>query len=282
MSEYITGEYIQHKCSIFLGDDNHFNFNPTILPQTDKHVNVYNINSYFNNPKVIFCYSDLLHDFSLKIHYFLNDFILISHNSDENITNDKPYVSTILNCNKLIKWYSQNISFYNEKLHFLPIGIANSQWPHGNLTLFNDISMLQKQTANYKMDHIFFNFTINTNYTQRQLCYIKLKDKLNWTPVLSQPEYLAYLSKCKFAICPEGNGYDSHRLWECFYLEVVPIVLNNNFIQVLKTHNLPMLILDNWDDFDISLLNYANFDFSQIYNVLSFIHTIEGLENVNG
>ena len=43
-----------------------------------------------------------------------------------------------------------------------------------------------------------------------------------------------------------------------------------------------MLILNSWDDFDTSLLSYTNFDFSQIYNVLSFIHTIEGLENVKG
>ena len=270
MINYITGEKFQQKCDIYIGDCGDFNYNPKISLQKEKHLNINDINNNYNNPKLIFCYSHKLYEFSLKINYFLNDFILISHNSDENITNDKSYGSVILNCKKLIKWYSQNVCFNNEKLHFLPIGLANSQWRHGDLKLFDTINILQKQSLEYKTDNVFFNFSIHTNISKRQICYDTLKDKLNWFSNTCQNNYLENLSKSKFAICPEGNGVDSHRLWECFYLEVVPIVLNSNFTQILKSHNFPIIILENWNEFDLTNLNYQKFNFDNINIIIEY------------
>jgi hypothetical protein len=60
---------------------------------------------------------------------------LITHNSDQNIEFTKT-IEDILNCNNLIKWYAQNLVFNNKKISLLPIGLANSMWPHGNLKPF--------------------------------------------------------------------------------------------------------------------------------------------------
>jgi len=49
------------------------------------------------------------------------------------------------------------------------------------------------------------------------------------------------------AICPRGNGLDTHRLWECFYLDVIPIMIEADVVNI---DNLPIIILNSWDDFN--------------------------------
>ena len=60
--------------------------------------------------------------------------------------------------------------------------------------------------------------------------------------------YRRILSKYMFVICPEGNGVDTHRLWEAFYLKTVPIIRKNKISSFLLKANLPILVLDNWSD----------------------------------
>ena len=76
-----------------------------------------------------------------------------------------------------------------------------------------------------------------------------------------EEDYFNYLATFNFGICPEGNGIDSHRLWECFYLKVIPIVLNNPFIEKVKNkYNLPMIILNDWNELKDIKLEYNDFD----------------------
>lgn len=226
----VTGEKIQKLCDIFLGRYEDFNYNPLMKIETSKYVNFNNINSVFNNPFYVFCYGDKINLLSQKIHLFQNNFILITHNSDVDIIN-KPFFLNILNYEKLIKWYGQNICFEHSKLRFLPIGLANSQWPHGDLSLFNDSFFLQN--ISNKTNKVYFNFGIHTNKVKRQLCYDSLINKLQWINNITHIDNLKRLSTYEFCICPEGNGVDTHRLWECLYLKVVPIVIQSDFTNIL-------------------------------------------------
>ena len=70
------------------------------------------------------------------------------------------------------------------------------------------------------------------------------------------------LKEYEFCICPEGNGVDSHRLWEALYLKTVPIVIDSEFTNILKKQEVPLVVLENWEDFDINKLNYSDFDFN--------------------
>jgi len=274
ISKIITGERLQKQCNIYLGFLEDFYFNPSIYIDKDKHVNLNDINEPFNNPKFIFCYPTRLEKFLEKIYYFKNEFILLTHNSDFEIKNI-PLVLNILNCDKLMQWYAQNLCFEHDKLKIIPIGFANSQWEHGKLSLFNDENFLN--SLNDKSKNVYFNFSINTNINKRQICYESLINKLEWLPNTNPYYNLIRLKDYKFCICPEGNGCDTHRLWEALYLKCVPIVLNSDFINVLKNQNIPLVILNSWEEFKEVDLNYEEYlekfndeTFNKFINVNSY------------
>jgi len=268
MSNIVTGEKLQQLCDIYIGFKDDFMSNPMISNHTSKHVCIHDINTQYDNPYRVFCYGHCIEILSTKIHLFQNKFILITHNSDQEIrqTNE---VYIILNNEKMIKWYGQNICFEHPKLLFLPIGIANSHWEHGNLILFNDIHFIQ---SIQKISKVYFNFNINTNPSKRKICYDNLKSKLQWLENTSPINNLKRLSTYEFCICPEGNGVDTHRLWECLYLKVVPVVVESEFTKILQINEIPVFILDKWDNFDVTKLNYNDFNFSneKISKLLNF------------
>jgi len=269
MTDIITGEKIQQLCSIYLGSFDDFNYNPVISKQKHKHVFLENINNSYDNPFYIFCYSHQINLLSQKISFFQNNFILVTHNSDFDIK-ETVEVAIILNCSKMLKWYAQNLCFLNSKIQLLPIGFANSQWEHGNLSLFNDINFTKNLSI--KTNLVYFNFSINTNKIKRQICHDSLINKINWLNTITAINNLKRLSTYEFCICPEGNGVDTHRLWECLYLKVVPIVIKSEFIEILLKNSIPLLVLDKWDDFDINKLNYNNYNFNteNLNNLLNF------------
>lgn len=260
----ISGEKLQDIAHVYLGIDNDFRNNPYINTQTNKHKNILEINSSYNNPKIVFCYGHRITVLLQKIHYFINDFILITHNSDENIVNNNISVNKIYNCNKLIKWYAQNLCFEHSKVFLLPIGIANNQWEHGSNfhkfynTLCNDTQLSKKSKS------IYFFFEINTNKAKRTSCYNSIVKKISFLNKISPYENFKRLSEYEYCICPEGNGVDTHRFWEALYLKCVPIVINSPFINLIKKQfNLPMILLKSWDDLDINnLQDYTTFDFT--------------------
>jgi hypothetical protein len=260
----VSGEKLQDIAHVYLAIDNDFNYNPYISIQTNKHKNMSDINSNYDNPKIVFCYSHRIIILAEKINYFMNDFILITHNSDYNIINDDINVRNIYNSNKLIKWYAQNLCFDHSKVFLLPIGIANNQWEHGSNfhkfynTLSNDTRLTKKEKS------IYFVFDINTNRDKRTSCYNSIIKKLPFLNIISTYDNFKRLSEYEFCICPEGNGVDTHRFWEALYLKCVPIVINSPFINIIKKNtNLPMIILNSWDDLDIdNLQEYNTFDFT--------------------
>ena len=262
---FITGEKIQNDCDLFIASPDMLNYNPNITINHPKSFNLYNLNSEIDNPKYIYTYTEDLYLFKEKIVFFKNPFVLISHNSDKIIFNNEIY-NYIANHNKIIKWYTQNLLFNHPKVFMIPIGIANSQWQHGNLNyISNALNYIENKTNN-----IYFNFFIITNVNKREECFLKLKDFLEISEKKPPRDYFNYLASFKFAICPQGNGIDSHRIWECYYLKVIPIVIDNLFIRKIKSkYNLPMIILQDWEELRNIKLEYKDFDNSILdYSVL--------------
>lgn len=267
INKIITGERIQQLANIYLGKTEDFNYNPIIAQEKHKHVLLSDISSEYDNPYIIFFYTHRIKHIAGIIHHFKNPFILLSHNSDWNVVESEDSM-TILNCSNLKKWYTQNLCFLHEKISMLPIGFANSMWEHGNLSLF-DSDVFINSFSN-KTKKIYFNFGISTNMNKRQPCYDAISKKVEWLYNINPKDNLLRLKDYEFCICPEGNGVDCHRFWEALYLKCVPIVVNSPFIETLKRFNIPLVILDKWDDLDLDSLQYSNYNFD-VYTIDMFI-----------
>jgi hypothetical protein len=252
-SEFINGERFQELADMYLGTADDFLYNPRIFEQMEKHQILEDIDSDFDNPPILFLYAHLLKSFEQKIKFFANPFTLITHNSDYNLTNSDPVVQKILESDNLVCWWGQNLCFIHPKMRFLPIGLANTMWDHGKIENFMGVST-------DKTEDIYFNFNIYTNREKRELCYNVLKPQLPFLPMLPVDQNINRLAKYKWCICPEGNGVDTHRLWEAMYLGCVPIVLKSPFIDTLMHYTggeLPIYVVDAWSD--LTNLNFPNF-----------------------
>ena len=267
---FISGEKLQLIAELYIGSNNDFISNPFInknphAKQIDlRQIAAENLN--INNPKIVYCHGHYIPILSLYIHLLSNPFVLITHNSDYNII-DSNITQNIVNYPKLIMWYGQNIGYEHDKISFLPIGIANRMWEHGNPDIFDNMKDIRK-TKN-----IFMNFLIYTNFEKRQLCSNTLIAKnIPFLPQVTSRNNIQRMKSYKFCICPDGNGFDTHRLWEAYYVKCVPILLKSTFSDMVrKETGLPMILLNSWDELDIDKLpNYNEFDFTIKSEYLSF------------
>ena len=133
-------------------------------------------------------------------------------------------------------------------------------WGHGNLIIWDIILNDANLSINNKPNNIYMNFTINTNFIKRQECLnIMLTYNIPNVPNTDYYNYLKLLSTYKFAICPEGNGIDTHRFWECLYLKTIPICLKNT-VTLYYSKLFPIILLDTWNDLNLDKLtdNFYN------------------------
>ena len=262
---FITGENLQQFCQISLGTTKMFNFNKNIKKKISEYIiindqkditklNIDKINKY----QVIFVYGDFLPFFFDHIFQHLNKFILVSHNADNGVFID--YIK-YLDKDKIIKWYGLNIHFEHPKLIALPIGIANSQWKHGNTTLLQQI--IKQNNIKEKLLYINFSEKTNKNIRTPIMNLFKNKNIGTFSKKVSQDEYLTELSQHKFCISPPGNGIDCHRTWECIYLGVIPIIQNH--IHNIQFDHLPVLLINDWNIIteEYLLKMYKEFKFKQ-------------------
>lgn len=247
--QIITGERIQELCDVYFGSPDDFNYNPRISTQSNKFININSITTTWDNPRIIFCYSHRLDEFRIILKHLQNKIILVSHNSDDNISIN---FYEIMNNPIIEKWYAQNVVYNHGKLKLLPIGIANSMWEHGDLS---QITHLIKNPVLTKTDNFYFYFSVYTNFAARQLCKELLENKgLIFGKSRNFSSYIHQLSNFKYAICPPGNGVDCHRIWECLYLNVIPILLRSVFSEKCAEIFPSIVILDKWEDFDAEKL----------------------------
>jgi hypothetical protein len=254
--DIIYGEKFLSICDVFIGSLNSIHSNPNYIHFQKNIFNIENnIDDVVNKYDNIFVKTDDLLHFYQKLSNSsinLNNKIIITHNSDYEIN-----LNYIHFLNNIKKQYSQNCLISHKNLEAIPIGIENCLWFNHEILhkirIRNDIK---------KEKNIYFMFSLTTHFSRNE-CYEKLKDKLEWNNKLTKEEYFIELKKHKYAICPRGNGLDTHRIWECFYLDVIPIMLIKDHI---KIDNLPIIYLNDWNDLDNFNItqNFKNIKLSKI------------------
>ena len=197
---------------------------------------------------------------------FDNDFILISHNSDGNIT-DNPLRDFDADVKKIPKnlkrWFGQNLNYESDIIESIPIGFENSEW-------FPEIRKIQKLldiilTPKNIKNLVYLNLNILNNPSVRQPIYDMLKDKHYVTTEygrngLTYDNYLNNLYNHRFMVCPEGNGIDVHQPWESLHVNTIPIQKKN--INNKNWRELPICWVDEWEQ--ITDENFLNSEYDRI------------------
>ena len=191
------------------------------------------------------------------IKHFKQKFIIVSHNSDCRIekrgvvtTKGDNLMKSVEPCpipNNVIKWYSTNVNMVHPKLVPIPIGVENQRW-QGNPT--KKLQMIEKvnEPRDYK-NLLYINHSIGTNVKQRKEPYELFEGKPWVTAVrghngVNFAGYIDDIYNHKFTICPEGNGIDTHRTWECLYVGSIPILKRHPNFRFYT--DLPICFVDEW------------------------------------
>ena len=222
------------------------------------------INAPWNNPKLIFCNTEDCYLLKDILDYFQNPFVLLTHNSDTNVTEEYSY---IYNHPKIHHWFTQNAIVNHPKVSFLPIGKANPVWQHGTQYFFDLVSDHQ----NEKVNNFYANFLVQTNHTKRSECQSAIESfGIQNNPKTHPVEFFSKLAASLYSICPEGNGIDTHRFWESIYFKTLPVVIRSPFTEKLA-QEYPCCLISSWDKLFDEISPYSASLFTpEIYSKMSF------------
>jgi hypothetical protein len=260
---FISGDTFRTNCHFILDDTSDSNFEPKQM---------------WNNC-IVFVKTDFIVQFIKTLVPQISPHIswtLITHNSDLAIPLADPLIHNFIeNCSSLSHWFAQNVNCKSisrddpalHKITSLPIGFANRCWPHGNVQTLAKFhrKAKSKSLVQKKQNDVYVNFTATRPedllrkkiLNQIQLETQKMCPSLPFVvaqPLLTFDNYLSEMSTCQFVVCPQGNGIDSHRIWEALLVGCIPIIIYCNkqiALDLRLFKDLPVLIFDsseNWID----------------------------------
>jgi hypothetical protein len=200
--------------------------------------------------------------FSQPYESIKHPFVLITHNSDFSAPGN---FRARLEDKKIIAWYAINLDIrQHSKLFPIPIGLANTRWPSGNLTkLMYAFKNHRKPWANRTI-FLYANFNLKTNPGQRKAALdqiAKFKNPQTVSKSVPFENYLENIGNAKFVLSPPGNGLDCHRTWEALLLGAVPVVLSSGLDPLFN--EIPAIVINNWKNLTEEFLlshNFSSYD----------------------
>ena len=263
-SEILSGETFQELCDITLITKEINEFHKSLSPNVNKifvesnYASIYLDKSIseMNKPVVsIFIYTHILKDFMDRILPELSlkcKINIVTHNSDHPF--DETYLP-ILNNENVNNVFAQNTFITHSKLISIPIGIANSMWPHGNKEILSKV-VKSVNTFDCK-EKMYVNISINNYPKGRQYAFECLRNsdvsEIEF-PNRNYQSFLEKMSEYKWIACPRGNGVDTHRLWETLYLNRIPVTERTVNSENFKEAGFPIILVDDWNQVNLKFL----------------------------
>jgi len=207
-----------------------------------------------------------------KIEITEDDTLIVSGHSDFPV-NDTRFSKS---GKKLVKWFGQNIEHNDSRLVGIPIGltnIASSPLPIHHI-IGNTSHILEQNKKDKKNSNMIY---LNIRYgdirdsksnSEREYLVNLCKNKSYITiekPNRTLEGYKNYIEKIhshKMVICPRGNGWDTHRIWESLYLKSIPIVKKCEAYSYFK--DLPIIFLDDWNQ--LLDMNFLITEYTKLFN----------------
>lgn len=200
------------------------------------------------------------------LHYFFQDvhphiavrYILLTANSDCCVpvvkTNNDHFVAdctAYLDDQKIIAWFSTNVTITHPKLFPLPLGFANAYKHEGTIALIESA----KERVCERDFLLYMNFKSHTNARLRERIKRIFKDRSFChyeTRRRGFSDYLYDLKQSMFVLSPEGNGLDCYRHWEVLAMGAIPVITHSPLDVLFQ--DLPVLIVNDWSEVTQELL----------------------------
>ena len=204
-------------------------------PQLEKIKNI-------KNPSIYICSSAIYHFITVMLPLIDFSFILVSGDCDETIPDEILNNNTLLkllNDNKLIHWFCQNMTLEHNKITRIPIGLdyhTLTQQPlWGPISSCQDqekmLMMIKEKSVPFWNRNVKcyanYHFSMNTKLGyDRKDAFQKIDKELVYYESNKVTRLITWNKQKDFAfvICPHGGGLDCHRNWEALCLGCIPIV----------------------------------------------------------
>ena len=245
-SPFLTGDSLRNLCDHVFDETQ--SFKPLEVKEND----------------IVFLKTDLKGIYFNHYHQSIKSkYILVTHNSDISIEKeDLNFLD-----DRIKHWFAAKLNVLaSKKLTALPLGLENRRWLKNGLVK-NFKSELSKNIN--KNERILCSFNPNTNLMERAPLVDIARNKQEIIDIRNfskSKTYINELSNYSFNLCPEGNNFESHRIWESLIFKTTPIVINNVVNQNFYNMGIPLIMLDNWNDLsnldinDLKRINEENLD----------------------
>jgi hypothetical protein len=257
-----------------------------VLMGYDTDIDTINNMKEIKNIITIHVSSSAIPTFAEKSKFIKCKFILVSGDSDDtcpdNLFEYENDFKKFIENDNLIHWYSVNcILLSHPKLTAMPIGLAyhhvyNEDIPEEAKKIISPLkqeAFIEKTNKNIPFwereikCYINFNFKMNYIYSNfgydRYEAITKIPNNLTFSEkeIVNRNDSWIKQSKYAFVVSPLGNGLDCHRTWEALILGCIPIVKTSGIDNLYK--DLPVLIVDDWNDVTKELLENVVNDFKE-------------------
>lgn len=206
------------------------------------------INHYkLTRAKILFVAGDKLNELIKNEFHNINAKVLISGNSDQNFSEQIQLPKSI----KL--WLCQNNSIsHSSIIRTLPIGIENIRLANLGFPNNYKIEIIEKVLNKVIVTPMSATNSVRFEAVKWACANPEIADV--YREMVSRQDYFQLISKYKFVLCCEGNGFDTHRIWESLYLNNFPILLKTKWSSSLAYLGLPILLVDAYDQINQNLL----------------------------
>jgi hypothetical protein len=189
-------------------------------------------------------------------------FVMIGH-GDKPTSNATQQICKMLGVESIFGTNLSPIEGYSKSI---PLGLTNPTNETPLHQIFGEIGHFEKawvksDRVNHFDRSVLVGFSANTNKIRAKLLKMLRSNQHGLRIVHHNMEFsdtgrIDYLVKShstSMVLCPEGNGFDTHRFWETLYMGGVPVVVANPYLDTLFD-NVPCIKLKSWNDLSNTVL----------------------------
>ena len=189
------------------------------------------------------------------------------------------------------KIFGVNTINFEKFAESIPLGLTNftNESPmhriYGNTDHFRSAHKYSEVRSEYD-GRVYGNFSLHNISERIGLAHIANRNKniVFIEPDMSEKgriNYLVNLREFSFVLTPQGNGFDTHRLWETLYMGGTPVIKRCNYLPKILSQ-LPVIEVENWEEInDSSRLESLWLDAQNKRNNLQYLESVYWINRFN-